>query len=98
MATDGYTVAFNALKRIGRHNEPFQVLTHVEFDIIRGGRCEAVLYFEDILTGARKQIKTEMSLGKRRTVINPFTKKGPYFLNLVENAVKKFHTADADKN
>lgn len=90
---DGYTTAFNALKKIDEHNRPFQVLVRVEYEI----EVREIQVWEDLVTGEKKETKRTVNTFSGRTVSwTPFNKtaRGPYFLNSIEKVVKKFRKDD----
>lgn len=84
---DPYTVAFNALKKREEQGRPFQVLVRSEVKI----QVTTIDYWEDLLTGEEKIDKTVSHVHQfNRVPMSPFSRKGPFFTNPIESAVKQF--------
>lgn len=90
---DPYTIAFNALKKRGEQARPFQVLIRTEYNF----HVEIIQHWEDLVTGEKRTDSFKKKIvGGSSTSCDPFLrdKKGPYFLNPIENVVAKFRKRD----
>lgn len=90
---DKYFIAYDALWKKGEGAVPFQVLTNIEIkSISHDGIADTFLHYEDLITGEKQIHKANLRMGRPQTVWNPFTRKGPYFVNSIESAIKEFRT------
>lgn len=84
---DEYTKTFNLLKKRNEQANPFRVLTHIEYEV----QITQIQRWEDLVTGEKLfDKKVVHTANHHQTMWNPFTNKGPYFLNSIGQMIQKF--------